>query len=79
MKKIVALLLSLVMVLSMMSVVAFAESTDTDTEEDDTMVVDDTGADETEEPADSNPTTGIALAVLPMVVAAAGVVASKKH
>ncbi|MCD7785160.1 MAG: hypothetical protein LUH18_06220 [Oscillospiraceae bacterium] len=77
MKKIVALLLSLVMVLSMMSVVAFAEDTDTDTEPDETVNVgDDAGETET---TDSNPTTGIALCVLPMVVAAAGVVASKKH
>ncbi|MCD7732684.1 MAG: hypothetical protein LUH56_04525 [Oscillospiraceae bacterium] len=77
MKKIVALLLSLVMVLSMLTVAAFAEDTNSETENDETIDVND--ADETEEPTDSNPTTGIALAVLPMVVAAAGVVASKKH
>ncbi|MCD7889578.1 MAG: hypothetical protein LUG23_06670 [Oscillospiraceae bacterium] len=77
MKKIVALLLSLVMVLSMLTVAAFAEDTNSETEDDETIDVNDT--DETEEPTDSNPTTGIALAVLPMAVAAAGVVASKKH
>ncbi len=79
MKKIVALLLALVMVLSMMSVAAFAEEGDTTTEEDgETVDVGDVDAEETES-TDSNPTTGIALAALPMVVAAAGVVASKKH
>lgn len=77
MKKIVALLLSLVMVLSMMTVAAFAESGETDSE-DDTVEAGETT--ETEpETTETNPTTGIALCVLPMVVAAAGVVASKKH
>ncbi len=76
MKKIVALLLALVMVLSMMTVAAFAEDTNSGDEEDGEDI---DVADNTEEPTDSNPTTGIALAVLPMVVAAVGVVASKKH
>ena len=77
MKKIVALLLSLVMVLSMLTVAAFAEDTNSGSEDDVTINVEDTG--DAEETTDSNPTTGIALCVLPMVVAAAGVVASKKH
>ncbi len=55
------------------------ESTDTD-EEPDELDVDDTTETPAEEPTtDSNPTTGVVLALVPMAVAAAAVVASKRR
>ncbi len=74
MKKLLAMLLAMVMVISMLTVAAFAQAGDSDEEPDGTDNV--TVTDPAE---DSNPQTGIALAVLPMVAAAAAVVASKKH
>ncbi len=74
MKKLLAMLLAMVMVISMLTVAAFAQAGDSDEETDGTDNV--TVTDPAE---DSNPQTGIALAVLPMVAAAAAVVASKKH
>ena len=69
MKKLLAMLLALVMALSMLSVAVFAESTEEESE-------DITG---TEPVEDTNPGTGLVLAVVPMMVAAAAVVVSKKH
>ena len=69
MKKLLAMLLALVMALSMLSVAVFAESTE---EESEDITV-------TEPVEDNNPGTGLALAVVPMMVAAAAVVVSKKH
>ena len=69
MKKLLAMLLALVMALSMLSVAVFAESTE---EESVDITV-------TEPVEDTNPGTGLALAVVPMMVAAAAVVVSKKH
>ena len=69
MKKLLAMLLALVMALSMLSVAVFAESTE---EESEYITV-------TEPVEDTNPGTGLALAVVPMMVAAAAVVVSKKH
>ncbi len=69
MKKLLAMLLALVMALSMLSVAVFAESTE---EESEDITV-------TEPVEDTNPGTGLALAVVPMMVAAAAVVVSKKH
>lgn len=74
MKKLLAMLLALVMAMSVLSVAVFAESNTPDEETDtpdDTTVVD--------EPEDNNPPTGIALMVLPMVMAGAAVAFSKKH
>lgn len=67
MKKLLAMLLALIMALSMFSVVAFAESETEETEEDNVVVEDD------------NPVTGVAFAVVPMLVAGAAVVLSKKR
>ncbi|MCD8107113.1 MAG: hypothetical protein LUE20_04005 [Oscillospiraceae bacterium] len=54
------------------------ESTDTETEEDgDDLTVDDT--DEVETPAETNPTTGVALALVPMAIAGLAVVSSKRR
>ena len=64
MKKLLAMLLALVMALSMLTVAAFAQST----EDGDTIPVEDT-----------NPPTGIVLSVVPMIVAGAAVAFSKKH
>ena len=74
MKKLLAMLLAMVMVISMLTVAAFAQAGDSDEETDGTDNVTVTVPAE-----DSIPQTGIALAVLPMVAAAAAVVASKKH
>ncbi|MBR5120910.1 MAG: hypothetical protein IKU89_00020 [Oscillospiraceae bacterium] len=65
MKKLLAMLLALVLALSMLSVAAFAEGGDVEVDEDVTV--------------EENPKTGLALAVLPMVTAAAAVVFSKKN
>ncbi len=67
MKKLLAMLLALIMALSMFSVVAFAESETEETEEDNVVV------------EDENPVTGVAFAVVPMLVAGAAVVLSKKR
>ncbi len=77
MKKILAMLLALVMAMSMLTVAVFAEPGDVETEPDEPgdIVVDDP----VETPEDSNPTTGIALAVIPMVVAGAAVAFAKKR
>ncbi len=54
------------------------ESTDTETEDDgDDLTVDDT--DEVETPAETNPTTGVALALVPMAIAGFAVVSSKRR
>ncbi|MCD8107682.1 MAG: hypothetical protein LUE20_06950 [Oscillospiraceae bacterium] len=54
------------------------ESTDTETEEDgDDLTVDD--IDEVETPAETNPTTGVALALVPMAIAGLAVVSSKRR
>ncbi len=67
MKKLLAMLLALVLALSVLSVAAFAESGDA-------------GSDApTVDVEDTNPDTGLALAALPMVAAAAAVVLSKKN
>lgn len=73
MKKLLAMLLALVMALSVLTLAVFAEpnTTDEEPETPDTTVV--------EEPKDNNPPTGIALMVLPMVMAGAAVAFSKKH
>lgn len=67
MKKLLAMLLALVLALSMLSVAAFAEGGDVEVDEPNDVVV------------EENPETGLALAVLPMVAAAAAVVLSKKN
>lgn len=74
MKKLLAMLLALMMVLSILTVAVFAQSTDNVDDEpgDDNITVNDP------EP-DSNPKTGVALAVVPMMVAAAAAAVSKKH
>ena len=68
-RRLLSMLLALVMALSMLSVAVFAESTE---EESEDITV-------TEPVEDTNPGTGLALAVVPMMVAAAAVVVSKKH
>lgn len=81
MKKLLAMLMALMMVLSIMTVAVFAEQGDTeeDPAEGDNMTVTE------EEPAasapaeESNPKTGLVLAALPVVISAAAVVVSKKH
>lgn len=86
MKKLLAMMLALVMVLSMLTVAVFAEPTDQDEEPEDvvdTPVVDvEPEPEDTTPPAaddDANPGTGIVLAGLPVVIAAAAAVVSKKH
>ena len=89
MKKLLAMLLALVMVLSMLTVVAFAEGTPNEEEgEEVTEPADEVNAPEDDDNnagttgatgADANPGTGIALAGLPVVIAAAAAVVSKKH
>lgn len=78
MKKLIAMLLALMMVVTVLSVAAFAEPTDqpTETDEPTDIVVDDP---KPEKPADNNPTTGLAVAVLPLVLAGAAVAFGKKH
>lgn len=71
MKKLLAILLALVLALSMFTMAVFAEST-TEEEEDVTVEAEDVVEEE-------NPKTGLALAVVPMLVAGAAVVATKKH
>lgn len=75
MKKLLAMLLALMMVLSILTVAVFAQSTDNvdDDEPGDITVTDN------EPVKDDNPKTGIALAVVPMMVAAAAAAVSKKH
>ena len=75
MKKFMAMLLALVVALSMLTVAAFAESGDVEDETEDIEVAD--PADDKEE--DTNPDTGVAFAVIPMVVAGAAVAFAKKH
>lgn len=75
MKKFMAMLLALVVALSMLTVAAFAESGDVEDETEDIEVTD--PADDKEE--DTNPDTGVAFAVIPMVVAGAAVAFAKKH
>ena len=75
MKKFMAMLLALVVALSMLTVAAFAESGDVQDETEDIEVND--PADSTEE--DTNPVTGAAFAVIPMVLAGAAVAFAKKH
>lgn len=75
MKKFMAMLLALVVALSMLTVAAFAESGDVEDETEDIEVTD--PADDKEE--DTNPVTGVAFAVIPMVVAGAAVAFAKKH
>ncbi len=77
MKKLVAMLLALMMVVCVLSVAAFAEPTDqpTETDEPTDIVVEDPKP----ETPDNNPTTGLAIAVLPMVLAGAAVAFGKKH
>lgn len=75
MKKFMAMLLALVVALSMLTVAAFAEAGDVEDETEDIEVTD--PADDKEE--DTNPDTGVAFAVIPMVVAGAAVAFAKKH
>ena len=75
MKKFMAMLLALVVALSMLTVAAFAESGDVEEETEDIEVTD--PVDDQEE--DTNPDTGVAFAVIPMVVAGAAVAFAKKH
>ncbi len=79
MKKLLAMLLALMMVVSMFTVAVFAEGGEG--QGDDVNVGDTEGEDvnvgDTE--PEKNPTTGVALAVVPMMVAAAAAVVSKKH
>ena len=82
MKKLLAMLLALMMVLSVLTVAVFAEDTEQKSDdEDDSINVGDTVEDPTPAPAETekNPHTGIALAVLPVVISAAAVCVSKKH
>ena len=71
MKKLLAMLLALVMAMSMLTIAVFAEPGDVETEPD--------GTGDIEVTEDTNPPTGIALAVLPIAVAGAAVAFSKKH
>lgn len=79
MKKILAMLLALMLVLSMLTVSVFAEignnGEDVEGDGDTTTVTDNEPATKPEK----NPTTGVALAVVPMMVAAAAAVVAKKH
>lgn len=79
MKKILAMLLALMLVMSMFTMAVFAEPGDNaeDLEGGDNVNVSDN--EPAEKPADKNPTTGVALAVVPMMVAAAAAVVAKKH
>lgn len=70
MKKLLAMLLALVLALSMLTMAVFAEPS---TEEEETENVP-----EVIEPEEV-PATGLALAVIPMVLAGAAVAVSKKH
>lgn len=70
MKKLLAMLLALVLALSMLTMAVFAEPS---TEEEETVEVP-----EVTEPEEV-PATGLALAVIPMVLAGAAVAVSKKH
>lgn len=85
MKKILAMLLALMLVLSMLTVAVFAEGGDNvSDEEGDDINVSDTVDEPTTQPdavpvADRNPITGVAVAVVPMMVAAAAAVVAKKH
>lgn len=90
MKKILAMLLALVMVFSMLTVAVFAEEGQTgeETEDVETTPTVDVEPEEEEptvepepvEPAeDENPGTGIVLAAVPGILAAAAAVVSKKH
>lgn len=71
MKKLLAMLLALVLALSMLTMAVFAEPSTEEEEVDEVPVVD--------EVPEENPTTGLALAVVPMLVAGAAVAISKKH
>ncbi len=71
MKKLLAMLLALVLALSMLTMAVFAEPGTEEEEVDEVPVVD--------EVPEENPTTGLALAVVPMLVAGAAVAISKKH
>ena len=75
MKKFMAMLLALIVALSMLTVAAFAESGDVQDETEDIEVND--PVDSTEE--DTNPDTGVAFAVIPMVLAGTAVAFAKKH
>lgn len=80
MKKLLALLMALMMVLSVMTVAVFAEDTGNDSQEEgDDITVDDNQSDTAATPDEQNPHTGVALAVVPMMVAAAAAVVAKKH
>ena len=94
MKKFLAMLLALVMVFSMTVVAAFAQDTETDDEPED-LDAPTVDAPAEEEPTvdapavdtpaatpaqpDNNPKTGVALAVVPAMIAAAAAVVTKKH
>lgn len=71
MKKLLAMILALVLALSMLTMAVFAEPS---TEEEETENVP-----EVIEPEEEVPATGLALAVIPMVLAGAAVAVSKKH
>ena len=71
MKMLLAMLLALVLALSMLTMAVFAEPGTEEEEVDEVPVVD--------EVPEENPTTGLALAVVPMLVAGAAVAISKKH
>ena len=75
MKKLLAMLLALMMVLSVLTVAVFAQGIGGDEDPDDMGVTDTTP----EPTPDNNPHTGIALAALPVVISAAAVAVSKKH
>ncbi len=79
MKKLLAMLLAVMMVLTL-TVAVFAEPTDQVSDDEQVDVGDTEEPTETPAPAtESNPPTGIALAVVPMMVAAAAAVVAKKH
>lgn len=78
MKKLLAMLLAMIMAFSVLTISVFAEPGDTD-EEPDSVDTQEPAEVEPEEPKDDNPPTGIALMVLPMVMAGAAVAFSKKH
>lgn len=76
MKKLLAMLFAAVMVMSLLAVAVFAEPGDVDElpgEPSDIVV------DEPTVQPDDNPVTGVAVAVLPMVIAGAAVAFGKKH
>lgn len=78
MKKLLAMLLALLMVLSIMSVALFAEPpSTTDDPEQNPDNIEVSGGDEDD--GESNPHTGLALAALPVVFSAAAIAVSKKH